>query len=231
MVETTEEVVSSRDWKSDPRSVQILATEHWSLLASRSLSWSEAFSRATIFLTALSGAVVALALVGQSTGYSRTFVLFALILLPVVLLIGLTTSERLSQINSLDLIYLQAMNRLRHAYLEMVPGLTPYFSTASDDELASTFFSAFSLGLKARPKVQVLMTTSALINVICSVLAGLIVAIIASQIVDEVIWATLIGALGAAATVLILLNRARRSLESFSKLIDVRFPKGGGTDR
>lgn len=43
--------------------LQILSTEHWSLLASRSLGWNEVFSRTTMFLATLSGAVVALALV------------------------------------------------------------------------------------------------------------------------------------------------------------------------
>ena len=38
--------------------IQILASEHWSLLATRNLSWNESFSRATMFLTVLTGAVV-----------------------------------------------------------------------------------------------------------------------------------------------------------------------------
>jgi hypothetical protein len=42
-----------------------LATEHWSLLATRSLTYTEALNRVTIFLAILSGAVIALALVAQ----------------------------------------------------------------------------------------------------------------------------------------------------------------------
>ena len=34
----------------DPRAVQILTTEHWSLLASRSLAYNEAFARGGMFL-------------------------------------------------------------------------------------------------------------------------------------------------------------------------------------
>jgi hypothetical protein len=45
--------------------LQILSTEHWSLLASRSLAWNEVFGRTGMFLSALSGAIVALALVGR----------------------------------------------------------------------------------------------------------------------------------------------------------------------
>ena len=32
---------------------QILATEHWSLLATRSMTWNEIFSRAAMFITVL----------------------------------------------------------------------------------------------------------------------------------------------------------------------------------
>src|SRR4029453_1005457 len=59
--------------------LQILATEHWSLLATRSLAWNEAFTRAGMLLSALAGAIVALALVGQGSGFGTTFVAFALV--------------------------------------------------------------------------------------------------------------------------------------------------------
>ena len=47
---------------TDQRVVQILSTEHWSLLASRSLAYNEAFTRGGMFLTFLSASIVALAL-------------------------------------------------------------------------------------------------------------------------------------------------------------------------
>jgi len=79
--------------------LQILSTEHWSLLASRSLAWNEAFSRAGMFLTTLTGAIVALALVAQASAFGDSFVLFALVILPVVLLIGVATWIRLGSSN------------------------------------------------------------------------------------------------------------------------------------
>jgi len=69
--------------------LQILSTEHWSLLASRSLAWNESFSRASMFLTTLSGAIVALGLVGGASGFGEAFTLFALVILPVVFFLGL----------------------------------------------------------------------------------------------------------------------------------------------
>jgi hypothetical protein len=45
----------------NPYVLQILMTEHWSLLSSRSLGYTEAMSRASIFIAVLAGAVVGIA--------------------------------------------------------------------------------------------------------------------------------------------------------------------------
>ena len=68
-----------------PDGAAILATEHWSLLASRSLIWNEAQSRATVFLSVLSAATIALALLADATGFGAQTTTLALVLLPVVL--------------------------------------------------------------------------------------------------------------------------------------------------
>jgi hypothetical protein len=64
--------------------LQILATEHWSLLATRSLTYTEALNRVTIFLAILSGAVIALALVAQADHFGTAFSAIAILLLSVV---------------------------------------------------------------------------------------------------------------------------------------------------
>ena len=70
----------------------------WSLLATRSMLWNDRMSRTTTFLSVLSAAVVALALVANATGFGPTTRTVALVLLPVVLLIGLATFVRLVEI-------------------------------------------------------------------------------------------------------------------------------------
>ena len=52
--------------------LQILATEHWSLLATRALTYNEALSRVTIFLSILSGALIALAHLGSPSALVST---------------------------------------------------------------------------------------------------------------------------------------------------------------
>ena len=107
--------------------IQILATEHWSLLASRNLAWNEAFTRTGMFLSTLSFAVVALALVGQATGFGEDFRLFALVVLPVVLFVGAGTALRLDNANYHELICVAGMNRIRANYVELAPQLERVF--------------------------------------------------------------------------------------------------------
>jgi hypothetical protein len=85
-----------------PDAAAIAATEHWSLLGTRSLIWNEAMSRTTVFLSVLSAAIVALALVANATGFRSQTATLALVLLPVVLFVGVATHSRLLQINRED---------------------------------------------------------------------------------------------------------------------------------
>jgi hypothetical protein len=114
--------------------LQILSTEHWSLLASRSLAWNESFARAGMFLSTLSGAMVALALVAGLDKTGDAFFLFAIVLLPIVLFIGLATLLRLGAANRHDAICVIGMNRIRGAYLELAPELAPYFVMSPHDD-------------------------------------------------------------------------------------------------
>ena len=115
--------------------LQILSTEHYSLLSTRSLAWNESFSRAGMFLSTLSGVIVALALVGQGSGFGQPFVVFAIVLLPIALLIGITTLVRMGASNYNDALAVVGMNRIRAAYLEMDPDLARFFVTSAHDDI------------------------------------------------------------------------------------------------
>jgi hypothetical protein len=117
-----------------PHAAAIMATEHWSLLAARSLIWNEAQSRATVFLTVLSASIIALALLADATGFGAQTTTVALVLLPVVFLLGIAAYARLVQINTEELQLVLAMNRLRRAYLQIEPGLERYLTTGHHDD-------------------------------------------------------------------------------------------------
>ena len=114
--------------------MQILTTEHWSLLASRGLAWNESFSRAAMYLSTLSGAMVALGLVAGISALGHLFTVFALVILPVVLFVGIATFVRMGAINYHDAMTVIGMNRIRRAYLELVPELEPYFVMGTHDD-------------------------------------------------------------------------------------------------
>jgi hypothetical protein len=117
-----------------PHAPSILAAEHWSLLAARSLIWNEAMSRATVFLTVLSASIIALALLADATGFGPQTTTLALVLLPVVFLLGIAAYARLVQINTEEFQLVLAMNRLRNAYLQIEPGLERYLTTGHHDD-------------------------------------------------------------------------------------------------
>jgi hypothetical protein len=128
--------VHEADLPFGPNAALILSTEHYSLLGTRSLIWTEALSRATVFLTVLSATIISLALLADATGFGRVTTMVALVLLPIVFLLGLAAYARLVQINTEEFQLVLAMNRVRNAYLQLEPGLEPYFTTGHhDDEL------------------------------------------------------------------------------------------------
>src|ERR1700737_2229272 len=115
--------------------LQSLATEHWSLLATRSLTYNEALSRVTIFLAILSGALIALALVAQADRFGPTFISIAIPMLSLVMFAGIATISRLMALNRDDYRWVIGMNRLRHAYLELHPEVEAHFVPSPYDDL------------------------------------------------------------------------------------------------
>jgi hypothetical protein len=161
-----------------PNATQILATEHWSLLGSRALIWNEAMSRTTVFVSLLSAAIIALALLADATGFGPRTTTLAMVLLPVVLFLGIATHIRLVQINSEEIRTVLAMNRLRKAYLEIEPAIEPYLTTGHHDDekgLAASYLIAGSNRL--RPWAQFLQATATIVATVDAALAAAIVVL------------------------------------------------------
>src|SRR2546423_12972282 len=90
------EIPPSRSESGAATKLQILATEHWSLLATRSLTYNESLARVNIFLAILSGAVIALALIAQADRFGPTFIAIAIPVLLIVFYAGIATITRLT---------------------------------------------------------------------------------------------------------------------------------------
>jgi hypothetical protein len=133
--ESVETPGGTADALNDQRALTILSTEHWSLLSARALVYNESFSRVGMFLTFLSATLVALGLVSTATGFNRDFLIVAALTFAVDLFIGLASMGRVVGATGEDLRYLMGMNRIRHAYHEMVPGLERYFISGHHDDV------------------------------------------------------------------------------------------------
>jgi hypothetical protein len=158
--------------------VTLLTTEHYNLQTGRSMTVADANGRSTLFIGAVSGALIAIAFTGQVSRMGTAFFVFSLVLLPSLVLMGLITFERVLQSAIEDLTYARAITRIRHLYLEQAQELRPYFLLAADDE-------------SRRPKLkvgihpswgQVFLTTAGMIAAINSVLVGAFVGLLLSAL-------------------------------------------------
>ena len=203
--------------------VQILATEHWSLLATRNIAYGAIYSRATIFLTVVSAAVVALALAADATEFGDRFYVFALLVLPVAFFIGLGTYIRLVDARIEDFWLLSGMNRLRHAYLEIAPGLEPYFVTGHHDD-EQGLYETYGPGTGSR-FYRLLGETSTLVAVINAALAGVVVGLVANAAGTGSELSLFIGAVVTTVLVVSLVNTSRRLIERGRRLLETRFAR------
>src|SRR5688572_7489615 len=95
----------------NPALMSALTTEHYTLQSSRTGTIAEANGRSMLFLSSVSGATVALALVAQLDQLGNTFLTFALTVLPALLALGLTSYSRLADLAVHDAYYARAIGR------------------------------------------------------------------------------------------------------------------------
>lgn len=204
--------------------LQILSTEHWSLLASRSLAWNETFSRAGMYLSTLSGAMVALGLIVGADGFGDAFFTFALVVLPVVLFIGLGTWLRMGAANYHDAVTIGGMNRIRAAYLEIAPELRPYFVMGVHDD-ARGIGITMALPPGTPTIIHMVSATPFLVMVLNSVVAGAIAALLALRALGADAGPTILAGLSAAGLVMAVeLATASRNIRQAQRGVVAIFP-------
>ena len=214
---------------ADGIKMQILATEHWSLLATRSLGYTDSFGRANRVFAVLSGAVIALALIAQGGHFNTTFYVAAILLLATVYFVGMATIARIGHLNAEDAYWLRGMNRIRHAYLEMRPELAQYFVTGQYDDMRGVFTT---LGLSARPPGQHLLsdlghgvqTLPGMLGIVVGVVGGAWGAVIVIALGAPDYLAIAIGTICFLMTVIALAVAARRNIVAAAKAWKPNFP-------
>ncbi|GAA4055211.1 hypothetical protein [Agromyces indicus] len=169
---------------------QMLATEHWSLLASRSTTQSEVLTRIAIFLTLVSAGLLALGLLGNATKFRGWFGVAAIGILLLLAVLGYITQLRAFNTATDDLMYVMAMNRLRGAYLDLDPGLEPYLVSSPNDDQAGAERTYYAYGAR---RSQIFASSMMIITVVEAAVLGLLGGAVTIALGATIIAAVVIG--------------------------------------
>ncbi len=213
--------------ESGSQQLQILTTEHFSLINARSLNWNESFSRVSMFVSVLTGSVVSLALISQAAHFGATFLVVATIILSVDLVLGLLTTARLVAINEEDVRWVAGMNRLRHRYLELQPELEPYFVSGWHDDHAGL---VSSLGWRLVPRGPVgrlahgSTSLPGMLGVLVAAISGVVAALVGVSLGLTLAAILMLAVATFVVTAWALTIYTRRAFARFMAALPPRFP-------
>jgi len=192
----------ARQAETEPRpaAVTFVTTEHFTLQGARSSTIAEATGRATMFLGAVSGGLVALGLIATAAGVRTAFYAFALILLPTLAFVGLATFNRVLQSGIEDLGYAMRIARLRGYYFQYAPELVGYLLSVPPAE-------RLRLQGIGGGRWQKFLTVAAMVGLVTAVLAGSAAGLLAAVVFDHSLVAALIAGILVAIAVFAALIR------------------------
>ena len=211
---------------ADPRALQILSTEHWSLLSARSLVYNEAFSRASMYLSFLSATIVALGLIAAASGFNESFLMITAVLLAIDLFIGYASLGRIASASAEDIRFLQAMNRIRHAYVEITPEVAPYFMSGHHDDPATVLqvYGPVESSL-TNSIVHGFTTAPGMIGTINTAVGGALAAVLTMLATGDQQLAGLVGLVAFIVMFVVLLLFQMRMISRFWAGMETMFPK------
>jgi hypothetical protein len=184
-----------------PAAVSFATTEHFTLQSARAATIAESTGRATMFLGAVSGGLVALGLIATASRVGTAFYAFGLVLLPTLAFTGLVTFERALQSGIEDLGYARRIALLRGYYIDEAPELIPYLLSVPEQH-------ATTPGLGAGGRLQAYRTVASMVAVVTAVLAGSAVGLLAAIVSGHSLAAALAaGGTTAVATLTALIRR------------------------
>jgi hypothetical protein len=154
--------------------LNVLTTEHFTLQGARSATITESLGRSTIYLGSLSASLVALALIAQGESAGDDFRLFALLILPAILFLGTVTFVRIVETGIEDAIYAQAINRIRHYYLELAREDARYFSLGANDDMEGVLANMGMTASRWRPFFSVASVIALINSMVAGALTGVI---------------------------------------------------------
>jgi hypothetical protein len=187
-----------------PAAVSFVTTEHFTLQGARSSTIAEATGRASMFLGAVSGGLVALGLIASAGGVGAAFYAFGLILLPTLAFVGLVTFDRALQSGIEDFGYAHRIARLRGYYFQHAPELVDHLLSVPPTQRLGM------QGLRGG-RWQGFLTVAGMVGVVTAVLAGSAAGLLAAVVSDHSLVAALVAGVVVASAALVGLMRYQRS--------------------
>lgn len=162
--------------KYPERMNSFMTTEHFTLQSARSIINSEISSRVTIYFTTLSSVIIAAAFVAQIPDMNQVFILFGSLAFPLVILLGFFTAARLGILSGMDAMYIRAINRIRHFYVQSASEVSQFMLfPPHDDDRSNGIYGGWS---PASMRDNLLSSANAVVisnSIVITVLLGVIV--------------------------------------------------------
>jgi hypothetical protein len=184
-----------------------LGNEYFALSGLRASSIAEAGTRASLFFTTLTGTLLALGFLAGSTD-AVTAVAYATI--PAVVILGLLSFLRLVEISVEDVRALQAIDRIRSYYAQLVPEAVEYFPPPVSGQAINT---SLDTG-ERRSFWRATLTIAATVGIVDTLLSGAAVAFAAGDLGVNTAVSALCGVVTAAVVGWTLLRHQTRRFEA-----------------
>lgn len=150
-----------------------LLTEHFVLESARGITVSESSSRASVYLMTLSSSLVAFGFLAQTPFASG----FLGVMIPVIVILGFFTYERLIQTSLEDIAALNSIQRIRRFYSQL-PGAGEFFPAPHGKHALNELLD---IGTRGSWR-GVFFTMSTAIAVVNSIVAGAGVSVVSAAL-------------------------------------------------
>lgn len=182
-----------------------LTTEHFVLQSARGVITSEGAARATLYVGAVSSALVALGFTSELG--SEAYAWFLAAVLPALVVLGEFTFVRLVEVSVEDLRYLRQIQRIRQYYATLSADAGRFFPNAGDDVGDASLFRFMGLGAR---RMQTLFTAATAVAAINAIITGVGIAALVRWLDAPVAVAAVVGIAVATAFVALHLRWERR---------------------
>jgi hypothetical protein len=156
--------------------ISALTSEHFVLQGARSANVGEMTGRGTVYMGAVSSALIAFGFLAQVV---RRLDPFVAAVLPALFVLGEMTFAALLRNTMENLVLLEKMQRIRRYYGGLVPEAERFFNPAEADAQLAAAMATVGLRL---PPLQLLFTGASVVAAINSMLGGVGLALLVARL-------------------------------------------------